>query len=43
MTALGLFTLLALAFGGLLAWASHRFRIEGNPLVEQIDALLPQN
>ncbi len=42
MTALGLFTLLALAFGGLLAWASHRFRIEGNPLVEQIDALLPQ-
>jgi Na+-translocating ferredoxin:NAD+ oxidoreductase subunit B len=42
MTALLLFTLLALGFGGLLAWASHRFKIEGNPLVEQIDALLPQ-
>jgi electron transport complex protein RnfB len=37
-----LFTLLALGFGGLLAWASWRFHIDGNPLVGQIDALLPQ-
>jgi len=33
---------LALAFGALLGWASIRFRVEGNPLVDQVDALLPQ-
>ncbi|WP_417539212.1 electron transport complex subunit RsxB [Marinobacter sp.] len=33
---------LALAFGALLGFASERFRVEGNPLVEQIDAMLPQ-
>ena len=33
---------LALIFGALLGFASERFRVEGNPLVEQIDALLPQ-
>ncbi|MFE8069457.1 electron transport complex subunit RsxB [Marinobacteraceae bacterium S3BR75-40.1] len=33
---------LALAFGALLGFASVRFRVEGNPLVDQIDALLPQ-
>jgi electron transport complex protein RnfB len=33
---------LALVFGALLGFASVRFRVEGNPLVEQIDALLPQ-
>lgn len=42
MSAIFLFTLLALVFGGLLAWANYRFHIEGNPLVEQIDQLLPQ-
>ena len=38
-----------LAFGGLavllgvaLGWASVRFKVEGDPLVEQIDAILPQ-
>jgi electron transport complex protein RnfB len=40
--ALALFTLLALGFGGLLAWAAKRFHIDGNPLIGQIDALLPQ-
>lgn len=37
-------TLLALtiAFGALLGFAAVRFRVEGNPLVDQIDALLPQ-
>ncbi len=34
--------LLALVFGGLLGFASIRFKVEGNPIVDQIDALLPQ-
>ncbi|MAL98915.1 MAG: electron transport complex subunit RsxB [Alteromonadaceae bacterium] len=33
---------LALAFGAILGYASIRFRVEGNPLVEQVDKLLPQ-
>lgn len=33
---------LALGFGALLGFASVRFRVEGNPLVERIDGLLPQ-
>jgi Na+-translocating ferredoxin:NAD+ oxidoreductase subunit B len=38
------FALLALAavFGALLGFASEKFRVEGDPIVEQIDALLPQ-
>ncbi|WP_415911515.1 electron transport complex subunit RsxB [Neptuniibacter sp. QD37_11] len=33
---------LALAFGLLLGFASVRFKVEGNPLVDQIDSILPQ-
>lgn len=33
---------LALAFGLLLGFASVRFKVEGNPLVDQIDSMLPQ-
>ena len=33
---------LALALGLLLSWAARRFRVEGDPLVERINALLPQ-
>lgn len=33
---------LAIAFGLLLGFASVRFRVEGNPIVEQIDGMLPQ-
>ncbi len=33
---------LASAFGLLLGYAAVRFRVEGDPLVDQIDALLPQ-
>jgi electron transport complex protein RnfB len=33
---------LALAFGLVLGYASIRFKVEGDPLVEQIDAVLPQ-
>jgi electron transport complex protein RnfB len=34
--------LLFALFGWLLGYAAQRFRLEGNPLIEQIDALLPQ-
>ena len=33
---------LALLFGLILGYASIRFKVEGDPLVEQIDAVLPQ-
>ncbi len=33
---------LALLFGGILGYAAVRFKIEGDPIVAQIDDLLPQ-
>ncbi|MBV0932791.1 electron transport complex subunit RsxB [Marinobacterium weihaiense] len=33
---------LAVVFGIILGYASVRFRVEGNPIVDQIDGLLPQ-
>ena len=33
---------LALIFGGILGFAAVQFKIEGDPIVEQLDALLPQ-
>jgi electron transport complex protein RnfB len=33
---------LGVVFGGILGYASVRFRTEGNPIVEQINAILPQ-
>lgn len=33
---------MACAFGALLGYASVRFKVEGDPLAEQLDALLPQ-
>lgn len=33
---------LALVFGLVLGFASVRFRVEGNPVVDQIDGMLPQ-
>lgn len=33
---------LALLFGGILGFAAVAFKVEGNPVVDQIDALLPQ-
>lgn len=33
---------LALVFGLILGYASIRFKVEGDPLVEQIDEILPQ-
>jgi len=35
-------TILALIFGVVLGYAAIRFRVEGDPIVESIDALLPQ-
>ncbi|GAA3913065.1 electron transport complex subunit RsxB [Litoribacillus peritrichatus] len=33
---------LALVFGAILGFASIRYKVEGNPIVDQIDSLLPQ-
>ena len=33
---------LAIAFGIVLGYCSIRFKVEGNPVVDQIDAILPQ-
>ncbi len=42
LTALLIMTGIALALGAVLGYVSVRFRIEGNPLAEQINAILPQ-
>lgn len=42
LTAVLILLLLALLFGAILGYAAIRFRVEGNPIVEQINALLPQ-
>ncbi len=33
---------LAAVFGAILGYASERFKVEGDPVVDQIDAILPQ-
>lgn len=33
---------LALGFGIIVMWVSKKFKVEGNPIVEQINAVLPQ-
>ncbi len=33
---------LGLCFGGLLGYAAIKFKVKGNPLVDQLDTLLPQ-
>lgn len=40
--AIFIITILALFFGIALGYFSIRFRVEGDPIVEQIDAVLPQ-
>ena len=42
MTAVIIITLLCVAFGIALGFAAVRFRVEGDPIVDQIDAVLPQ-
>jgi len=42
LTAIIALGLLAAAFGLLLGYAAVRFKVEGDPLADKIDALLPQ-
>ncbi|MEW6312847.1 MAG: electron transport complex subunit RsxB [Pseudomonadota bacterium] len=42
LNALFVMAALALALGAVLGYAALRFKVEENPLVEQIDAILPQ-
>jgi electron transport complex protein RnfB len=40
--ALGGMVALSTVFGFLIVWVSKKFKVEGNPIVEQINAILPQ-
>ncbi|MCB1584071.1 MAG: electron transport complex subunit RsxB [Marinicella sp.] len=40
--ALGGMVALATGFGLLIVWVSNKYKVEGNPIVEQINAILPQ-
>ena len=42
ITALWVMIAIAVVLGVVLGYAAIRFRVEGNPLVEKIDAVLPQ-
>lgn len=42
LIALGVMALLTIGLGAALGFASVRFKVEGDPLVEKIDAVLPQ-
>jgi len=42
LTAVLALSILGIMFGLLLGFAAIRFKVEGDPLVDQIDALLPQ-
>lgn len=42
LVAIAVLAALSLVFGAILGFAAVRFRVEGNPVVEQINALLPQ-
>lgn len=42
LTAITILTALGLAFGLGLGWAGLRLRVESDPVVDRIDALLPQ-
>ncbi|WP_095499240.1 electron transport complex subunit RsxB [Paraferrimonas haliotis] len=40
--AVAVLAVIALMFGALLGFAAIKFKVEGNPLVDQLDAILPQ-
>jgi electron transport complex protein RnfB len=40
--AIVLLTVLALVFGVLLGFAAEKFKVQGDPLIERLEALLPQ-
>ncbi|PKH26565.1 electron transport complex subunit RsxB [Enterobacterales bacterium CwR94] len=41
--AIAVLSAISLMFGALLGYASRRFKVEDDPIVEQIDAILPQS
>jgi electron transport complex protein RnfB len=42
LSAVALITALGLLFGLGLGWAARRFKVESDPVIDQIDAILPQ-
>lgn len=42
ITAIVLLTILALVFGAILGFAAEKFKVKGNPIVEQLESALPQ-
>ena len=42
LTSILIFAMAALVFGVLLGYAARKFHVEGDPVVEKIDAILPQ-
>lgn len=42
LIAIGILVVLALVFGAILGYANVRFHVEGDPIVDQIDEILPQ-
>ncbi|HID49429.1 MAG TPA: electron transport complex subunit RsxB [Chromatiales bacterium] len=42
LAAILILTILAILFGLLLGFAAVRYKVEGDPIVDQIDAILPQ-
>ncbi|MGD2119383.1 MAG: electron transport complex subunit RsxB [Chromatiales bacterium] len=42
LTAITTITILAMLFGLLLGYSAIRFHVEGDPIADQVDALLPQ-
>jgi len=42
LTAVIILLVMGLIFGAILGYSSIKFKVEGNPLVDQIDTLLPQ-
>ncbi|NKF50447.1 electron transport complex subunit RsxB [Shewanella sp. WXL01] len=42
LIAIGVLTAVALVFGIMLGFAAEKFKVEGNPVIDQAEALLPQ-
>ncbi|MBI1422667.1 MAG: electron transport complex subunit RsxB [Gammaproteobacteria bacterium] len=42
LSALIVFTVLGLVFGAILGFAAVQFKVQGDPMVDKIDAILPQ-
>src|SRR4030065_111925 len=42
LSALLVMAVIAIVLGALLGFSAVKFRVEGNPLVDKIDAILPQ-